>query len=222
MPRLTITLVARRFAVLIVLGLGCDLFAQASIKPFEIVAGQHFGPIHETTTRAQLARLFPNAVVKDRRVSLGEGCSTPGTVVFAGQPNEIEIGWQDKARTRVAFVTTTKPSSDWRTRRGVRVGTLLSELEQLAGHPLEFLGFGWDYGGGLTWTEDSAELRLQIDPDPADPATATLHQTAPEISGDRIVRSDHPTIRRMKIRVDWIRQEWAPIFDDINCEVASY
>jgi hypothetical protein len=51
------------------------LGAAAPQKPtdsFTIIAGQQFGPIRETTTRAQIEKLFGGAV-KDADVYLGEG-----------------------------------------------------------------------------------------------------------------------------------------------------
>ena len=185
---------------------------RAQSSNFEIVVGERFGPIRETTTRAQLVSLFGRGQVIDRPVSIGEDLCTPGTVVFANTNNEIEIGWQDNARTRVAFVRAIKQGGAWRTRRGVRVGTSLRELESIAGKTLTFLGFEWDYGGGMAWTEDGKSLRLEVDPDEESAALVSG-----DISGDREVRSDHPVIRKMKIYVTWMRQDWGRPFDETIC-----
>ncbi len=188
-------------------------FAAASqTSNFEIVVGERFGPIRETTSRAQLGGVFGSGQVIDQPVGIGEDLCTPGTIVFARTNDEIEIGWQDKARTRVAFVRAMKPGGAWHTRRGVHVGTSLRQLESIAGKVLTFLGFEWDYGGGMVWTEDGKPLRLEINPDEA---TAPL--ISDDISGDREVRSDHPVIRKMNINVTWMRQDWGRIFEENTC-----
>lgn len=198
----------RKRLTALALGVGLMLFAAAAQQTpstFEIVPGERFGPIRETTTRAEMVRMFDGPAVVDRPVQIGEGMCTAGTVIFSGQPNEAEIGWQDNARTRVAFVRASKPG-DWKTRRGVRVGMSLRELEKLAGRILTFNGFGWDYGGGMSWTEDSGSLALELDPDPAT-MTDAIRETR-DIFGDREVRSDHPAIRQLTITVHWMRQSW--------------
>jgi hypothetical protein len=177
---------------------------------FEIVVGDHFGPIHETTTRAQLSQLFGKDAVKDVQVPIGEGMCVPGAVVFQNHANEVEITWQDKARTRVAFARVQKPAGNWHTRRGVRVGTTLRELEAIAGKVLVFLGFGSDYGGGMEWTEDGKSLRLEINPEEG----TTLPR---DVSGDREVRSDHPPNRKMKNNVTWMRQDWGSPSGETEC-----
>lgn len=186
---------------------------RAQSSNFEIAVGDHFGPIRPTTTRAQLPGLFGKDAVKDRAVPIGEGMCVPGTVVFADQPNEVEIAWQDKARTRIAFARVSKPG-EWHTVRGVRVGTSLRQLESIAGKALTFLGFGWDYGGGMKWIEGNGSLGIELDPDPDQ---EELTKSSPDIFGDRDVRSDHPTIRKMKISVIWLSQNWGQPVEQIDC-----
>lgn len=181
-----------------------------------IVPGTRFGPIEESTSRARLATLFGAHRVRDADVSIGEDICSPGTEVLPGSADALDVAWQDAARTRVAFVRTRSTGTRWVTPRGVHIGTTLRELERLAGKVLTFSGFGWDYGGGLAWTEDAAELRLQIDPRWDDPNAIPARDT-PEIFGDRIVSSDHPAIRRLKIRVNRIQQGWGGIADEVNC-----
>ena len=211
----------RRIVLWILLSIVPAMAAAQASSRFEIVPGVGFGPIREATTHAALVKLFGTRAVVDRPIALGEGFCTAGSVVFPNTANEVEIAWQDKARARPAFVRISKAASEWKTRRGVRVGTSLRELESISGRVLTFLGFGWDYGGGMEWGEGGGALRLQINPDPAqfeDETLATLYRNTPEISGDREVQSNHPVIRKLKITVDWIRQDWARPFDEFDCQ----
>jgi hypothetical protein len=181
---------------------------------FTIVAGTQFGPIRETTTRAELQSLCRGAV-KDNDVHLGEGICTNGTKVLPGTPDEIDVAWQDAARSRVSFVRTTTAGSRWRTERGVRIGTTLRELVRMAGQVLTFSGFGWDYGGGLAWTEPTGSIGLRLTM-MSDDAAAKLPRAA-EIYGDREVRSDHPVIQRARITVDEITMAWGSHAGEHDC-----
>ena len=185
------------------------LGAAAQSKPststsFTIVAGQQFGPIRETTTRAEMRKLF-GAAAKDAEVNIGEGLCADGMQIFPGTADEIEVAWQDAGHSRVAFVRTTKAGGRWRTARGVRIGTPLPELVRLAGKVLTFSGFDFDYGGRLEWSEPGGSMLLTLMME-RDEALATSPR-ANEIIGDREVRSDHPVVTRARITVDemWVR-----------------
>jgi hypothetical protein len=193
------------------------LLAQAATPDFRIVPGQRFGPVGEDTTRAALATLIPAATVVDRDIHIGEGFCTPGTSVYVGAPDELDIAWQDAARTRVAFVRVTTPGGRWTTARGVRVGTLLTELEKLQGSPIEFSGFGWDYGGGSGWSEDGGQIGIRLAYDVEDAPLAHQDPASREIFGDRPVKSDHPLIRRLRVRVSELIQTWGPIHGERFC-----
>jgi len=204
-------------AILAVLALPVALAAasqQRSSPSFTIVTGNQFGPIRETTTRAALQSLFRGAI-KDDDVNIGEGICTKGTKVLPGSPDELDVAWQDERRTRVAFVRATTAGSRWRTTRGVGIGTTLRELERLAGKVLTFSGFGWDYGGGLHWSEPTGSIGLRLSL-VHDEALAKLPR-ADEIYGDREVRSDHPVVRRVRITVDEITMSWGSHAGEHDC-----
>jgi hypothetical protein len=206
-----------RRAVLVALALLVTAGAARQQRPSvssTIIAGKQFGPIRETTTRGELESLFRGAV-KDGDVNIGEGICTSGTKVLPGSPNELDVAWQDERRSRVAFVRTISAGGHWRTARGVRIGTPLSELAKLAGKVLTFSGFGWDYGGGLAWTEPTGSigLRLMLHRN----ETAAELPRADEIYGDREVRSDHPVIQGSRITVDEITMAWGSHSGEHDC-----
>jgi hypothetical protein len=185
---------------------------------FVIRPGVQWGPLRQTTTRAQLPALLPRDSMRDADFVLGEGFCVPGTRIFPGTDDEIEVAWQDAARSRIAFVRTVSSLRNrWITARGVRIGTLLTELERDAGHPLTFLGFGWDYGGGMKWSEPSGELQLRLAVDPADVSKSIAAPDADSIKGDRLIRSDLPPIRQLRIHVAWMQQSWGDHFGEHDC-----
>lgn len=47
------------------------------------------------------------------------------------------------------MIRITGTSSSWHTAEGIRIGTTLDELVELNGKPIQFSGFGWDYGGAV-------------------------------------------------------------------------
>ncbi|MEQ1857047.1 MAG: hypothetical protein ABL963_11270 [Longimicrobiales bacterium] len=61
--------------------------------------------------------------------------------------------WADTTYAQVAALSIAKVTSPWRTPQGARIGSTLVELEGLAGAPVPFSGFGWDYGGSANWDE---------------------------------------------------------------------
>ena len=202
------------------LGNGAGPGPQAGNAPsasvaFTVVPGERFGPIRETTRRRELGALLQTTALEDMPIPIGEGFCTDGTRAFGGTANQIDIAWKTPELTGVAFVRASTPGGQWATMGGVRVGTLLTELERVAGHVLEFSGFGWDYGGGLSWTEGDRSIGLRLDADFADARLQPSEQDG--IFGDRVVRSDHPTIRRLHVRVDEMSQSWGSHGREFDC-----
>jgi len=190
---------------------------QAAGASFEIVPGVRFGPIRKTTTRAALSSMFPLAAIQDAEIYIAEGFCTNGTRVFPDSADEIDVAWQDAARSRVSFVRTATPNGRWVTSRGVRIGSLLTELERLSGDVLIVSGFGWDCGGGLGWRESTGSVGLGLAIDPADAEIGSTAPDADSILGDRPIRSDHPLIRQIRVRVIEITQSWGTHFDEKDC-----
>ena len=206
--------------LLILWTLGVTVFAPVTPGPtpsFEIVPGKSFGPIHQNSSRADLAEAFGAANVTDADIYLGEGNCTAGTRIYDGTPDALDVAWQDKEHTMVAFVRTSTAGSKWVTPRGVRIGTTLREIEKLAGKTITFSGFGWDYGGGTHWEESSGELTLGLEIDPGQKLTEGQTKQMPEIVGDKLIRSDHLLVRTLRIRVDLIRQDWGQVYGDHFC-----
>lgn len=113
------------------------------IRPGEGVGRIRIG---ETIREAQIA--YGKDQVKKQKLFIQEGETRDGFVVFPNQPNQLECFTDDKGK--IELIRITGKGSSWHTAEGIRIGTMLEKLVELNGRPIEFTGFGWDYGGGVT------------------------------------------------------------------------
>ncbi len=206
-------------------GLSLDSLAlvpEAAGFAWEILPGRSFGHVSAGTSEEDLVRAYGRDAVEPAEVHLAEGVCTPGARVFPGAPWEMEVTWADSARSLTAFARVSGTEGPWHTPRGVRLGTTLTELEALRGEPVRFSGFGWDHGGRLWWEEGEGGLRLLLGPDSA--SNRRLHgdlrddARSEELFGDRLVRSDHPLVRALVIRVERMTLAWENPAMDTDCE----
>lgn len=123
-----------------------NAFAQTS---FQIVPGVKVGAITARTSEADLRKIYGSRNVEAGEVGLGEGETTPGTIIFPNDPRKrLEIVWKNtKAKKSPEFVQFAAEKSLWTITPGIRIGTSLKTLEQLNGKSFVLMGFGWDYSG---------------------------------------------------------------------------
>jgi hypothetical protein len=173
-----------------------------------IVADTRIGPVDGTTTEQALIELLGAERVVRREAHIGEGFCAPGSALYPGTPDEVEVLWSDSTYSAPAVVRVAVEGSRWRSGLGVAVGTTLAELQEKTGRPVELSGFGWDYGGGASWSEPAGEsqgtLALELAPNPDSLGAVSTDPRYPEILGDKTVRSDHPLLQRLDVRVERI------------------
>jgi hypothetical protein len=161
----------------------------------------------DDTTEGELIEQVGASNLMRREAHVGEGFCAPATVLFSGTENEYEVLWTDTTYSQPAAVRISRAGSRWRTNEGVQIGTTLEELERMRGEPVEFSGFGWDYGGTATWsdaTDSEDRILLQLAPEPDSMARAATDPRYGEVLGEQTIRSDHPLVRRLGIRVERI------------------
>jgi hypothetical protein len=176
-----------------------------SSSAWQIIPGRSAGSIISTSSEADLAKHFGGAAVKLIRVELGEGETTPGTVLFPDDSSRrAEIIWQDTVgRSRPSRLVLRGSRSRWTVGPNISLGTSLKDLERINGRPFTLAGFGWDYAGVVTeWgggALDSAlaGVRLYLDPGPSQ------YQSAPysQVLGDRDYSSALPPMQQLNPRV---------------------
>jgi hypothetical protein len=163
------------------------------------------GAISRRSSAANLRRSFGAQSVEQTRIELGEGETSPGTVLYPGDSlRRLEIIWRDTvAQQEPARIILRGRQSQWRVARGISLGTSLKDLEQLNGRPFTLAGFGWDYAGVLiSWNGGSldsalAGVKLYLDPGPAQSESAPYSQ----VLGDKEYSSSLPAMQQLNPRV---------------------
>jgi hypothetical protein len=133
---------------------------------YEIVPRLRVGAITPKISEADLKRIYGRRNVRSTRVSLGEGETEAGTVIYPRDPlRMIEIVWKDTRRKRFPkLIQLTGERSVWKTRQGISLGTRLKELERINGKPFVLAGFGWDYEGTVvSWENGKLEREFEKD-----------------------------------------------------------
>jgi hypothetical protein len=157
------------------------------------------------SSEAELRERFGKTAISSARVELGEGETTPGTVLFPEDSvRRLEIVWQDTVgRRRPARIIIRGERSKWQVGPGVSLDTSLAGLERLNGKPFTLAGFGWDYAGVVTgWNGGAldsslAGVKLYLDPG------AAQYESAPysQVLGDRDYSSDLPAMQQLSPKV---------------------
>jgi len=80
-----------------------------------------------------------------------EGETTRGVVLFPDDASRrAYVYFVDPEHLQgIATIRIVDPESTWSLGEGLRMGTTLAELVARNGAPIEFSGFGWDYGGAI-------------------------------------------------------------------------
>jgi hypothetical protein len=175
---------------------------------WQIVPGHSAGFLNPTSSETVLEQQYGKAAVTPARIELGEGETTPGTVLFPTDSlRRLEIVWHDTvSRSRPARIVQRGSRSEWVLEPGISLGTSLQELERLNGRPFALAGFGWDYAGVITdWKGGAldsvlAGAKLYLDPGPAQYESAAYSQ----VLGDRDYSSSLPPMQQLNPRVGQI------------------
>jgi|GEM_PF-901185 len=187
--------------------------------PWSIVPWVRVGQITNRTSEAQVRALYGLENVQRKDIPLEEGESFPGTVVYPDDPEKtFTVRWRDPYfRNLPESVYFRGPRSIWKTDKGLSLGTTLKEIETINGKPFALYGFGWDYGGTVAGAEGGIltelgekehgsvsvrSLILRLSDEIFQTRTVSLTQDEfREITGERILCSDHPVMQKLNPRV---------------------
>ncbi|MEW6255434.1 MAG: hypothetical protein AB1592_05705 [Pseudomonadota bacterium] len=173
------------------------------------------GPFAKDADAARLAAVFGAANVRHGDVTVAEGATEPGTILFPDDSaRRLEILWHDaEARKRPSLVRAGE-GSVWRAPvpRGVlSIGLPIAEVEAINGRPFTLYGFEWDYGGyvsdwkggALGMAREGCVIGARFAPDPNAPDTALI-----KVAGDRQMSSALPAMRAVRPSVQQISIAW--------------
>ncbi|MBA4851131.1 hypothetical protein [Emticicia sp. BO119] len=180
------------------------------INEWECIPGERAGIINSNSSEQELIdKLGKENVSSHDTVYGAEGMFSIGTILYKGTPNEAHIVWKDTLNFKnpeyveVGFAEPGKESQvQWFVTNGVKVGTKLTELEQINGKPFNFSGFGWDYGGSVVdWNggklmnaDSTSYLAIILAYDYENQA---LNPVADKLLGDNSFTSKDPNAQRL-------------------------
>jgi hypothetical protein len=138
-----------------------SIAAPATIASTDIAPSQNDEPTAQTRVLYQAFRggesfatlrdRFGPSNVREQDIAGAEGETTHGVVLYPDDPTRratLYFADADKLEG-LALVRITDPESSWSIEHDIRIGTTLAELVARNGGPIEFSGFGWDYGGAV-------------------------------------------------------------------------
>jgi len=109
------------------------------------------GAFARDSSHAKLVQSFGKSSVAFTDIDGAEGEKVKASVIYPDEPRRrVEILWHDeKARARPSTIRVGF-KSQWRTVRGLRIGSELAEVEKINGRPFKLVGFDWDLGGRVS------------------------------------------------------------------------
>ncbi|KQY51090.1 hypothetical protein [Lysobacter sp. Root494] len=116
------------------------------------------GDFAPDATVETLRKRFGDTQVKVGDVPGAEGETFNGVILFPGDSTRrAYLYFQDEQALRgLSLVRVFEPDTHWRLDDGIAMGMTLAELVQRNGHPIDYTGLGWDYGGTVTDLHDGA------------------------------------------------------------------
>jgi len=171
------------------------------------------------TTRADLVRRFGEANLRAGDISIGEGVTMAGTVLFPDDSvRRIEIVWVDvKSRARPARLQLSGNRSLWTVAPGISLGSSLREIEGFNGGPVTLTGFGWDFGGVITGLRGGRLQHLKggqpnvfLRLNPSVGTDAEYEKLRLSVQGDREFGSEIAAMQRLNPRLHEIVISYEP------------
>lgn len=165
-----------------------------------LVTDSSWGWITASANIDDLKKLYGGANVKDERIC-GPECvdSFDVTLLYAGSDRETIVYWEDSFyHKKVNMVRCIIPGAPYHTAGGLKIGTSLNELLKMNGKPIAFLGFGWDYGGGILSLNHGVleNSRIHFNLDISEDPTGNN-----AVYGDTELNSDMPEVKRVADKI---------------------
>ncbi|MBS1956444.1 MAG: hypothetical protein JST89_19815 [Cyanobacteria bacterium SZAS-4] len=156
-----------------------------------------------STSEKNLVGYFGAKNVKRQKVSLGEGETADGTVIYPNDAKRrVSFVWKNiKKRDTPETIFVCDTPSQWALPNDITTGTRLLDLEKLNGKPFKLSGFDWDNGGTvLSWNGGKLESALKSKSGKVS-ATLQLVPTAKnypdELIGDKEILSSNKNMRKL-------------------------
>ncbi len=163
-----------------------------------LVTETSWGAIQKSTDYDGLIKIFGEVGVEDSTILGAEGIDTLlVTYIYPGTDKELIVHWRDSLHHRtIGFIETYQPNSPYQTEKGLKIGSTLRRLLELNGQPINFTGFGWDYGGYIMSFNkgalDSSKINYRMD---------ALQDIPQGLLGDSEFNTDMPLVKENLDRI---------------------
>lgn len=157
------------------------------------------------TSHAALAKAFGEANVVYKKIDAPQGSTGMATIVFErDRERRLLIEWRDEEKRARPIYIGIDGGSKWVTPLGIRIGTLIDEVEKQNGQPFRLNGFGWDLGGAARFSKADGKLGdlpggchfgLAFEPTAEGLPLGGKYRA---LNGNRDLRSDLPLLREVK------------------------
>jgi len=163
------------------------------------------GVFGRDTSHEALVKAFGAENVVYKKIDAPQGSTGMATIVFErDRERRFLIEWRDEEKRARPIYIGIDGSSKWIAPLGIKIGTLIAEVEKQNGRPFRLNGFGWDLGGAARFGTDDGRLGnlpggchlgLTFEPTAEGLPLGGRYRT---LNGNHDLRSDMPLLREVK------------------------
>jgi hypothetical protein len=157
------------------------------------------------TSHAALVAAFGKENVVYKKIDAPQGSTGMATILFErDRERRLMIEWRDETKLSHPIYIGIDGPSKWVTPFGIRIGTLINEVEKQNGKPFRLNGFGWDLGGAARFGKADGKLGnvpggchfgLTFEPTAEGLPLGGKYRT---LNGNHDLRSDMPLLREVR------------------------
>lgn len=183
-------------AVLVLLALSVAAHAEDMLECSGLF-GRH-------TSHAALVKAFGEANVVYKKIDAPQGSTGMATIVFERNHERRRLfEWRDEEkRARPIYIGI--EGTKWIAQLGIKIGTLIDDVEKQNGKPFRLNGFGWNLGGAARFSTEHSRLGnlpggchfgLTFEPTAEGLPLGGKYRV---LNGNHDLRSDMPLLREVK------------------------
>lgn len=133
-----------------------------------LVTDSSWGLITAKTDFEGLKEIFGASNVIDERIC-GPECvdSIDVTIIYKETNKELIIHWKENKYHQLIGMIESYAAAPYHTKEHLKIGSTMRDLLKENGQPINFMGFSWDYGGGISNYNngklDGSNIRFRLD-----------------------------------------------------------
>ena len=185
-----------------------DKILKPAVRMHIIKIAEQFNKLKEEN-EFEILEKFDKKDLTDQSVWYAEGTMEKKSTLLVDPNTKYAIlyVWSDENPDKVAFIeanfylgdSTTQNNKGLTTKDGLNIGMSINELAEWNGNPLKFLGFGWDYSGGVMADSTDRFLTSQYQ---VNLGFDDFNDEFMELLGDVTLNSDMDIVKKADIYVN--------------------